>query len=529
MKNSTFKTNALLLLIFMQTVLFAQNQTTGMASLLKNAPTAALQNMQQSQVQQQAQAPSAEKMTNQLAQQGICFTENKGQVADLTGKLRPDILFTAHGSGVKLFVTSDGIYYQFSRAFEKKKDVKNKMPTKFDMPEVDSTQFYRLDMKLIGANKPTQIIKEGEGSDYEDFYLAHCPNGLLGVKNYNRITFKNVYPNIDWVVYLTPSPSPQVERGVEYDFLVHPGADINAIKLKYGGAVNMKLDEDSSLKVSTPLGTVQEHAPLTLQNNSEIKSGFVVKDNTIGFDVKDWDGKSELRIDPSIVWATYYGGTDIDYGLSCAVDGSDNIYLAGGTASTTGITSGGFQNIFGGYYDAFLVKFSAAGARLWATYYGGIGQDIANSCAVDGSGNVYLAGETLSATGIASGGFQNTKAGSGDAFLVKFSPAGARLWATYYGGTGYDEGFSCVTDGSANVYLVGYTASTTGIASGGFQNAFGGGTYDAFLVKFSAAGARLWATYYGGGSTDYGYSCAVDGSGNIYLGGGFKFLLQRFC
>src|SRR3990170_2790662 len=59
-----------------------------------------------------------------------------------------------------------------------------------------------------------------------------------------------------------------------------------------------------------------------------------------------------------------------------------------------------------------------------------------------------------------------------------------RLWATYYGGTSTDMGYSIATDALNNVYLAGYTASTSGIASGGFQNTYGGGASDAFLVKF---------------------------------------------
>lgn len=127
---------------------------------------------------------------------------------------------------------------------------------------------------------------------------------------------------------------------------------------------------------------------------------------------------------------------------------------------------------------------SAQNNRLWATYYGGEITEYGESVATDASGNVYLAGYTSSANGIASGGFQNTYSGSGfnnDAFLVKFDAAGNRLWATYYGGTGEEEGYGVATDASGNVYLAGITNSSTGIASGGFQNNIGGGYADAFL------------------------------------------------
>ncbi|MBX3165616.1 MAG: T9SS type A sorting domain-containing protein, partial [Bacteroidetes bacterium] len=94
---------------------------------------------------------------------------------------------------------------------------------------------------------------------------------------------------------------------------------------------------------------------------------------------------------------------------------------------------------------------------------------------------------TNSTAGIASGGHQNTHGGGIDAFLVKFDGSGVRQWATYYGGSGSDYGLSCAADGSGNVYLAGYAASSsTGIASGGHQNTHGGGSNDAYLAKFCA-------------------------------------------
>ena len=119
-----------------------------------------------------------------------------------------------------------------------------------------------------------------------------------------------------------------------------------------------------------------------------------------------------------------------------------------------------------------------------------------NSCQVDAFGNVYMAGQTGSATFISAGGHQNTVGGNSDAFLVKFNSSGIRQWATYYGGIGEDVGQSCVVDASENIYLAGYTTSVNSIAEGGHQNTFGG-FFDAFLVKFNSAGIRQWATYYG--------------------------------
>ena len=221
------------------------------------------------------------------------------------------------------------------------------------------------------------------------------------------------------------------------------------------------------------------------------------------------------------LWATYYGGAGDDIGNSVVTDAAGNVYMAGFTDNNSNIASGGFQNTFGGGHDAFLVKFDASGNRLWATYYGGVGNEYGLNIATDIVGNVYLSGFTDSTSGIASGGYQNTYGGGGDAFLVKFNAAGSRLWATYYGGSGEDWGCGVATDAFGNVFLSGFTSSISGISFAAFfQAAYGGGAYDAFLVKFDATtGNRIWATYDGGPGDDCGFSVVTDAAGNVYMAG----------
>lgn len=230
-----------------------------------------------------------------------------------------------------------------------------------------------------------------------------------------------------------------------------------------------------------------------------------------------------VKFDPNgnRLWSSYYGGSADDSGDGISVDALGNVYLTGTTASSLNISSGGFQNSFGGVNDAFLVKFNSSGNRIWASYYGGSSNDIASGSAIDGFGNIYISGSTGSSNNIASGGFQNSIGGAYDAFLVKFDSTGNRIWASYYGGSNNDYACSIITSASGMVYLAGYTNSTSGIAFSGFQNSFAGGASlgDAFLVKFDSFGNRTWGTYYGGPGEDYCLSIVADGSGNVYLGG----------
>jgi hypothetical protein len=248
-----------------------------------------------------------------------------------------------------------------------------------------------------------------------------------------------------------------------------------------------------------------------------------------------------IKFDPSggRLWATYYGDTDGDNGYGVAADAANNIYLYGETSSTNNIaTAGTFQTSFNGNWDVFVAKFSSTGNRIWGTYIGGSNGESCGGIAYDASSvNIYIGGKTLSANFPTFSGHQNAYGGSGDAFLVKLSPAGARIWATYYGGTALDAGSgvtagtgivsaAVAVDGSGNVIL-GTCSFSTGAGvvatAGAYQTAYGGsGTGfggDVVVVKFNSSGVRQWGTYLGGNKDEWLAGIAVDGKNNIYAYG----------
>ncbi|MFK7799456.1 MAG: SBBP repeat-containing protein, partial [Aureispira sp.] len=322
------------------------------------------------------------------------------------------------------------------------------------------------------------------------------------------------YPGIDWVIYTTG-------KGLKYDFVVQAGADPSQIQLRFKDHEGLTLNEDGSFTLSNRMGTITEKAPVSFQGDAPIATAFELEEDIVSFQLADYEEHEGLVIDPLLVWGTYYGGNDADWGRGCAVDAQGNVYLAGETElRSNNLAFNGHQNVYGGgLNDAFLVKFNANGVRQWETYYGGNREDRGLSCTVDNQGNVYLAGSTESTNNIASNGHQNVNGGNYDAFLVKFNGNGVRQWGTYYGGNNDDDyGISCAVDTQGNVYLAGGTRSTNNIASNGHQNVYGG-VGDAFLVKFNGNGVRQWATYYGGNHRDWGV-CTVDNQGNVYLTGG---------
>ncbi len=444
------------------------------------------------------------------------FEENKGQVKDQFWNPRPDVLYYGNSGGMNYFIKNNGISYQLSRIESWKEDTEPMQLGKEVKKMPDSISTYRIDAEWLNSNPNFEVVKGIEFEDYNNYYnVSDGIDPTLFVKKYANISLQNIWDGIDIHYYSSNS-------FLETDYIVAPGADYKKIQIHYQGGVLSK-DAVGNLIIKTPFGEIREGTLKVYQNNKQIEAFWKIsEDNVVSFEIPNYNADIALVIDPlTRVWGTYYGGSGTDDGGDVAVDANGNVYLCGQTSSTSSISSGGFQNTWvGGFYDAFVVKFNNAGIRLWATYYGGSGWDYGKATIVDGSGNVYLAGETGSSIGIASGGHQNTFGGSNnDCFLVKFNSSGIRLWGTYYGGSNSDIAMGTAVDASGNVYLTGVTNSTNAIASGGHQNLLGGST-DAFLVKFNSSGTRLWATYYGGSGADFGGgNITVDLSGNIYLAG----------
>ena len=227
---------------------------------------------------------------------------------------------------------------------------------------------------------------------------------------------------------------------------------------------------------------------------------------------------------PGLGYATYLGGGGNDYAHALAVDGSGNVWVAGRAWSTNfPVTADAWQKSHGGgHEDAFVAKFSPSGQLLYATYLGGGGNDYAHALAVDGSGNVWVAGQTESTNfPVTADAWQKERGGLGDAFVAKFSPSGALLYATYLGGGREDYADALAVDGSGDVWVAGVTRSTNfPVTADAWQKNIESIHYaDAFVARFSPSGELRYATYLGGGEAEYAHALAVDGSGNVWVAG----------
>ncbi len=222
----------------------------------------------------------------------------------------------------------------------------------------------------------------------------------------------------------------------------------------------------------------------------------------------------------SIVWSRYFGKDGDESAYDLDLDNQGNIYITGYTDSENGFaTQGAYQEKFGGKYDAFLLKINGKGQILWTTYLGGPELDVANDLIVKDN-CIYIVGNTSSKSGIAFGNVSTKYAGGEyDAFIAKFDLNGSLIWATYYGGNGNDQAYGISLNSNEEIIVSGITSSDNGIVTkDAFEISIHEG-FDAFFAKFNRNGQLIYGTYFGGNNEDLCYNTTIDDNDNIYLSG----------
>lgn len=349
---------------------------------------------------QTADSATQRKVGEWADQISFGFMPNLGQIADVNGNPAHDVLYVATVKSAQVFVTTSGMSHYFLKRV--KKGEKKWGPRREQVPK--EYEWRRVDLNLQGATISSERALQEEPLPQQgstNYYLGHCPDGVLDVPTYSKVTFTDVYPGIDWVV-LSRSGEP-----VHHDFVVRPGADLSRIRLEYKGADEIELSDDGRLLyIRTPLGQVREGALNCYQLNpqSKVAGRFRVDGNLVSFVIDDYDRSQPLIIDPPLVWSTYYGGTNYDGPRTILCDNvNNNVYVVGYTASTNlPVQDAGGGSYFqgtlfsGAMQDGFIWKFTQGGVRLWATYYGGSDFEVNTDCVLDNFSNLYVTGTTWS-------------------------------------------------------------------------------------------------------------------------------------
>jgi len=167
-----------------------------------------------------------------------------------------------------------------------------------------------------------------------------------------------------------------------------------------------------------------------------------------------------------------------------------------------------------GASDGFIAKLDRYGNHIWSRRFGDEESQIANALAVDGPGDIVLAG-SFSGT-VDFGGGPLVAAGSPDAYIVKLDASGNHLWSKRFGDGDNQSSGEVAFDGSGNIFMTGVFGGTIDFGGGPLA---GAGFWDAYVVKLDAQGGHLWSKRFGNAGWMY---IAVDGSGDLFMAGSFS-------
>lgn len=412
---------------------------------------------------------------------------------------------------------------------------------------------HAFNVDFVGASSQVEIIADKPLDTYNNYFIGNDPSKwAANCKVYQGVTIKNIYPDVD-IRYYTQ------EGSLKYDIVAHPGADLNKIALKYDGVDKLDIVK-KELSIATSVGRVKELAPYTFQFNAKGKKDldcrYIIKDNTVRFNIKNYDRNSTIIIDPTVVFISFSGSSANNWGFT-ATYGPDGSMFGGGIVFAEGFptNSGAFQQTFQGGtgdpseaegpFDIGIIKLSPDGKnRVYATYIGGSkGDEQPHSLVVDGAGNLILAGRSNSSDYPTTGTGVIGSGGGHDIVVTKLDPTGSTLLGSKrIGGDGEDgvnistarsenslqlnygdDGRSeVILDGAGNIYVASCTRSANfPITGGAFKTALAiNDAQDGVVLKILPDVSNLiFSTYLGGDKNDAAYVLSLSPSGNIYVGG----------
>ncbi len=483
----------------------------------------------------------------------IQFTENKGQW-NKSVSYKSDIengAFFLQKNGFTVLL-HDAVQLQKLSAFYHGHD---KLESN-SKPLVLKSHAYKVSFAGIAMN--TSIAADKLLPGYSNYFQGEDKNTWQGgCHSFESVVYKNVYPGIDVHYYVAAGK-------IKYDIIVHPGGNVNNIRLQYDGVNNLSV-QNKELVIGTSIGALHESAPYTYQAADQTKKtiscNYSIKKNVVGFDVGQYDPTTDLVIDPTLLFCSLTGSTADNWGYT-STPGPDGSLFAGGTCFANGypVSTGAFQQTFGGGvtddpngpYDIAIFKFSPNGNnRLYATYLGGSGNEQPQSMIADAQGNLIVTGRTNSSNfpkSIAAIG----PGGKYDIFVTKFNVAGTGLTGSIVIGGSEDDGMNIkgkytvvsqtqpdgavetrrnygddarsevILDAANNIYLAGSVQSTNFPVVGNvLQPSFAGGRQDGIIIKFNAAlSAITFSSFFGGTGSDACCNAFINpANNNLYISG----------
>ncbi len=485
------------------------------------------------------------------------FAENKGQWDS-------SVKFKGTMSNGAFFLTEKGfrvlqskpedlqkmadLFHGFSHATAHNTAAKSVIPSK-DKDGV-TLHSHAYDVEFLNAQTPI-IVGDKPLNTYNNYIIGKDPSKWKGnCLIYQAITYKNIYPGIDIRYYTN-------EGKLKYDIIVHPGADLSRLAMKYDGVEELQV-KNEQLVIKTSVGETRELAPYAYQVvdglKKEVGCRFKAAGKIVRFATDSYSKSSELIIDPTLVFSTFTGSTADNWGYT-ATYGPDQSFYAGGIVFDQGFptSTGAFSTTYnggiddegiGGGYDIGIIKFNPNGTnRTYATYIGGSGNEQPHSLVVNAQGELVIAGRTNSANYPTTAG--DVAGGSYDIFVTKLNAAGSALAGSRriggserdgvnidpkYSGSpnvsirrnyGDDARSEVIFDNSGNILVASNTQSSNfPVTPGAFQKTLAG-KQDGVIIKLNPSLSNiLFSTFLGGSGNDAAFVLSINpADNNLYVGG----------
>ncbi len=508
----------------------------------------------------------------------LYFIQNRGQ-------FNKKALFYARTSKYFIWITKKGVIFDSVR---KNKEDKTKNSTlKTQHSKLIKRDVSRLLFK--GANKSPEIVPV-DTTNYKVNYFTGKDKSKwkTGISTSKAVVYKNIYPDIDLKVYgnekqieydwiVKPGRNP---ANIRFEFKDVKGTELDnkgniIITTEFGKIIHKRPSayQRKNNKVDVRFKKLSKNSytfnigkynrteeliidPLVLLYSTYIGGngidggyGITVDANGCAYITGSTDSTdfplqnpymnhtgdnycdvfiTKLSADgQSLVFSTFLGGSDWDFGSGIAVDANGCAYITGQTFSTDFPCQNAYQGSNAGWTDVFITKLSADGQSLvFSTFLGGSRDDEGCAIAVDSSGAAYVTGLTGSTDFPLKNSIMDCQ-GPDDVFVTKLSKDGKSLiYSTYLGGNGSDLGYGITVDANECVYITGYTESRDFPLKNPYMSYRGSNDHDdldVFVSKLSTDGQSLvYSTYLGGNSHDYATGIAVDANGCAYITGETK-------
>jgi Beta-propeller repeat len=401
-----------------------------------------------------------------------------------------------------------------------------------------STQ--QVKMRLVGSSEDTAITGDGTLQGHTNYLVGNDPKQWLrGLPNYSEVRYSQIYPGTDLLFYGNGG-------SLEHDFEVQPGADPRRIAFQLDGAESVALDEKGNLKIKLAGGTVTFGRPNAYQTvagmRRHVDAAFVVgHDGTIRFRLGKYSTAEKLVIDPVLSFSTYLSALASEANV-IATDAGGNTYITGSGTLGYPVTAGAFSGCTTCTANegvTFVSKLSSDGTNLiYSTLLGGNSFAQPTGIAVDGNGNVLVAGFTGASDFPTKNGQpiappNNAYLG----FLISLSPDGSSLnYGTMLGSppsvspAAMTYASALTVDSAGNAYVAGETGDGFFTTAGALNQAAPENgcchTSDIYLAKFSPAGTLIYSAVLGtadpqnGGGGPIGASAiTVDAAGDAFVAG----------